>query len=381
MKRNLLFCLAGVLLAVLAGCTSSGKRSGPSGKFAHIPSATTTNLVVTNQVNAELLRPGDAPFTLGPGDRLEIEILGTPSSRAVTSVGPDGKIYYDLLPGMDVWGLSLAETQNVLQKELGKYLTNPRLTVTLREVSSKHVWLLGRMVRPGVYPMAAPMTLLESIALAGGTSTSGTVITLQDLADLRHSFVMRQGQFLPVDFSRLLKEGDTSQNIYLQPDDFVYVPSASSQQVYVLGAVRFPRAMPYTDGMTLVSAMAGGAGATTMDWIVPGTTYSYTPDAYLSHVAIVRGSLSQPQLIVVDYGAVIKGRARDVALEPGDIIYVPNLPYATLKRYLNTIINTFITTVAANQGVYAGGGNVSVGVSVPVGSSGGTTTSVPAGGK
>ena len=54
--------------------------------------------------------------------------------------------------------------------------------------------------QPGVYPMAAPMSLLEAIALAGGTASSGTEVTLQDLADLRHSFVMRQGQFLPVDF-------------------------------------------------------------------------------------------------------------------------------------------------------------------------------------
>jgi protein involved in polysaccharide export with SLBB domain len=186
------------------------------------------------------------------------------------------------------------------------------------------------------------------------------------LADLRHSFVMRQGQFLPVDFSRLLREGDTSQNIYLQPDDFVYVPSASAQQVYVMGAVRSPRSVPYTDGMTLVSAMASATGAATVDWFVPGN-YGVMADAYLSHVAIVRGSLSEPQMSVVDYGAIIKGKARDVLLEPGDIVYVPNAPYATLKRYLNTIVGTFITTVAANEGTYAGGGTTGIGTSVSVG--------------
>ena len=193
------------------------------------------------------------------------------------------------------------------------------------------------------------MTLLEAIALAGGTAISGNQVTLQDLADLRHSFVMRQGQLVPVGFYRLLHEGDTSQNIYLQPDDFVYVPSALSQQVYVLGAVRAPRSVPYTDGMTLVSAMTSAAGAMTVDWFVVGM-YGVQPDAYLSHVAIVRGSLSEPKMIVADYGAIIKGGTRDVALEPGDIIYVPNAPYSTLKRYLNTIVNTFVSTIAANEG-------------------------------
>jgi hypothetical protein len=56
-----------------------------------------------------------------------------------------------------------------------------------------------------------------------------------------------------------------------------------------------------------------------------------------------------------------------VRLEPGDIIHVPNSPYTTLKRYVNLIVNTFSATVAANEGVRAGGGTVNVGVSVPVG--------------
>ncbi len=379
MKRILWYCFVGLLLAAVVGCSSTGKQTKRAGRFMNLATNLTT-MTATNEAHPELLRPSEAPFTLGPGDRVEIELLGTTNSRSITTVGPDGKIYYYLLPGTDVWGLTLTETRDLLQKELGKYVTEPQVTVTLREVSSKHVWLLGRLNRPGVYPMAAPLSLLEAIGLAGGTASSANQITMQDLADLRHSFVMRQGQFLPVDFYRLLREGDTTQNIYLQPDDFVYVPSALAQQVYVMGAVAFPRTVPYTEGMTLVSAMANAAGANTVDWLTPGT-YGVVADAYLSHVAIVRGSLSEPQMAIVDYGAIIKGGARDVLLEPGDIVYVPNSPFSTLKRYLNTIVNTFITTVAANEGIRAGGGSVNVGVSVPVGSGSGATTSVPVGGR
>ena len=372
MKTLLLSVSAAVALAVLAGCSSPPK---PQHQFASLAGEAVT-LTTTNTVHPELLQPNTAPFTLGPGDRIEIELLGTTNSHAVTTVGPDGKIYYYLLPGMDVWGMTLAETRDLLQKELGKMVTDAQVSINLREVASKHVWLLGRLTRPGVYPMPAPMSLLEAISLAGGTAHSTDAVSLQDTADLRHSFVMRQGQALPVNFHRLLRDGDTTQNIYLQPDDFVYVPSALSQQVYVLGAVAAPRAVPYTEGMTLVSAMSGASGAATMDWFTPGI-YGVVADAYLSHVAIVRGSLSEPQLTVVDYGAVIKGKSKDVLLEPGDIVYVPNAPYSTLKRYLNTILNTFITTLAANEGIAAGGGDT-VGVSVGVGgSSGGVGASVP----
>jgi hypothetical protein len=72
-------------------------------------------------------------------------------------------------------------------------------------------------------------------------------------------------------------------------------------------------------------------------------------------------------MAVVDYDDIVKGRAPDVRLEPGDIIFVPNSPYTTLKRYLNMVLNTFVTTIAANEGIRAGGGEVNVGVSVPVG--------------
>jgi protein involved in polysaccharide export with SLBB domain len=209
------------------------------------------------------------------------------------------------------------------------------------------------------------MTLLESIAQAGGPARSTSQVTTEELADLRHSFVMRKGQLLPVDFYRLLREGDASQNIYLESDDFIYVPSALSQEVYVLGAVRLPRTVPYLERMTLLSALAGASGPAKVEWL-DQNSYGIQPDAYLSHVAIVRGSLAQPEIAVVDASAIMKGKAPDVPLEPGDIVYVPNAPYSILKRYANTIVNTFIATVAANQGASAGGIS-SVGVSVPVG--------------
>jgi len=89
-------------------------------------------------------------------------------------------------------------------------------------------------------------------------------------------------------------------------------------------------------------------------------------DAYLSHVAIIRGSLAEPQIAVVDCNAIMKGRAPDVRLEPGDIIFVPNSPFTTIKRYANLIVNTFVTTIAANEGIRAGGQNAAVNVAVPV---------------
>lgn len=361
MKIIPLLSSAGLLLALLAGC-ATGPRFDAQNTFASLAPTT-----VTNDLSPELLQPGKDFFTLGPGDQIEVEIIGTPTSRQTITVGPDGKIYFNLLPALDVWGLTLTQTKALLDKELGKYISAANVSITLQTVASKQVWVLGRLNRPGIYPMTGPITLLESLALAGGTARSVSDVTTEELADLRHSFVVRQGSFLPVDFHRLIHNGDMSQNIYLQADDFIYVPSSLSQEVYVMGAVNAPRAMSYTDRMTLVSAMASVGGPMKYDFLARADAGPFTKDAYLSHVAIVRGSLATPQIAVVDYNDIVKGRAPDVRLEPGDIIYVPNSPYTTLKRYLNMIVNTFVSTVAANEGIRAGGGDAGVGVSVGVG--------------
>src|SRR5439155_10335279 len=118
--------------------------------------------------------------------------------------------------------------------------------------------------------------------------------------DLRRSFVIRQGKLLPVDFDRLLRKGDLSQNIYLQPDDFVYIPSAVAREVYVLGAVGQPKAVPYNEELTLVGAIASTLGT--------------IHDAYWWNVAIVRGSLAQPKVAVVNYKSIIHGQDPDIKL-------------------------------------------------------------------
>lgn len=357
MKNTSLLSGLAIALVVAAGCATKGPEFDPrhgqaqaSGPFTEPVSLQTTSVVST--LDPALLKPSDDFFTLGPGDQIEVEILGTPTSRTTITVGPDGKIYFNLLPGLDVWGLNMSETKALLDKEMSKFVSNAQVTVSLRAVGSKYVWLLGRLNKPGIYPTTAPMTLLEAIAQAGGTANASSSVTTDDLSDLRHSFVVRQGQILPVDFLKLLRQGDMSQNVYLKPDDFVYVPSSLDREIYVMGAVRVPHAVPFRENTTLISVIAASGGT--------------IKDAYKSHIAIVRGSLSSPQIAIVDYNDIVSGKTSDVLLEPHDIVYVPLSPYRVLTRYLELIVNTFANSIAANEGIAASGG-VRVGVAVPVG--------------
>jgi protein involved in polysaccharide export with SLBB domain len=359
--------LLGVLLPLFAllstGCRHVQGRHSSLNAPAIGKGPPPSTVTVSRKIEPDWLKPSPDLFTLGPGDRLEIEVLGDPASRAITVVAPDGKLYFNFLEGIDVWGATIAQAKALLENQIANYVREkPQVSIILRGVESKRIWVLGRVQAPGVYAMAAPMTLLEAISMAGGTLSLSNYRDQeaaginQEMADLRHSFVIRQGKVLPVNFERLLNRGDLSQNIYLQPDDFVYLPAARAKVVYVLGAVTQPRSIAYSEGLTVAGAVA--------------SAYGTLKDAYTHHVAVVRGSLTEPQVTIVDYKNVIRGQARDIALQPHDIVYVPFSPYRYLERYIEIAINTFASAAAINAGEAAvtKQPTAGAGVFIPVGS-------------
>ncbi|MBN2508218.1 MAG: SLBB domain-containing protein [Verrucomicrobia bacterium] len=295
----------------------------------------------TNEIRPDWLKPPPDFFTLGPGDTIEIEVLGEANSAVTALVGPDGRIYYSLLPGLFVWGRTLGQARDLLEQELGKFLrVKPAVAVTLRSVASKRIWVLGSVQAPGVYSLATPMTLLEVLAAAGGTAAAPGAKS--GLPDLLNSFLLREGRLVKVDFHRLLSQGDLSQNLYVQPDDFLYLRSATVRNIYVLGAVGAPTIVPYADGTTLVSAIAGAGGT--------------LPYARGSHVAIVRGSIAHPRIAFVNYRAITRGDQADVRLEPGDIVYVSFVFYQHAAVFAEQVVNQFARSIAANEGQRAAGG-------------------------
>jgi protein involved in polysaccharide export with SLBB domain len=307
----------------------------------------------TNSIPSEWLIPPTNFFKLGPGDLIDVEVLGNVASKSTVTIGPDGKIYYSLLPGLFVWGMTLSETKEAMEKSLAKYFRDSQeIALSLRAIGSKKVWILGNVQKPGIYVLATPLTVLEAISMAGGTIVGHA--RSEEMIDLQNSFVMREGKLLPVDFYRLLRKGDMSQNIFLQPDDFIYVKSITSSDVYVLGAVTQPNIVSFSDHISLVSAIASVGGP-----------IKY---AHLSQMAIVRGSLAEPKIAIVDYKPIVRGEATDVQLEPGDIVYVPFSPFRRVGQIAEILLNEFVSSIALNEGTRAVSKNAGpVGVSIGVG--------------
>ncbi|MEI8341053.1 MAG: SLBB domain-containing protein [Verrucomicrobiota bacterium] len=343
------FVLLILMTAGVFGCASHlGPRFDPRApaKKGGVPADFQT-VSTGKKIPADLLKPPKEVFKLGVSDKLDIEIMQETGSRQECRVMPDGNLYFNALHGVQAAGLTVPELKVKLETGLKEMYRNPQVSIILRGVSSQRVWVLGRVNTPGLYPIDGPMTVLEAISKAGGLFSSRFSGSTEELADLHHSFLVRNGEFVPVDFYRLLREGDSSQNIYLRNGDYIYLPSSLSQEVYILGAVKQPKAIGFSDQVTLVSAISGAKGL--------------LPNAYSQRIIIVRGSLASPKVATVNLVDILAGKQPDVLLEPRDIVWIPNSPWDRIEQYTNLVINTFVRTVAANAG-----GQAAVPSSVPV---------------
>lgn len=345
------------LLLVVTGCRTRGPKFDPRLPAGFEGDFSSAGL--TNRIDPAMLKASTDPFRLGPGDVIEIETIGEAKSTVVVPVGPDGKIYFNLLPALSVWGLSLAETRALVQREMAKFTrAMPELVINLRGVSSKRVWVLGEVQSPGVYSLSTPTTLLDALAASG--QAQGAVSTANGggdgnggetggrggrgrgiddgTADYSRSFVLRNGKRLPVDFERLLKGGDLSQNIFLEADDFIFVRPVELANVYLLGAVGAPQMFPYRRDLTVSDVLISAGG-----------TVKY---AQGGRVVIVRGGLTEPKIAMVDYQAIVTGKQVNVRLQPGDIVYVPYTPFRRLAQLVEEVVDQFVRTVAVNEATF-----------------------------
>jgi len=285
-------------------------------------------------------------LTLGPGDVLNISMYGqtllaslSASARLDTApnevvISPDGKVSFMQAINIVAEGLTVDELRAKLDEELGKFHRSPRTIVVPVSYKSKKYYMLGKVVTKGVFTLDRPVTLLEAIARAKGLETG--LLENQntyDLADLQRSFLMRRNQRVPIDFEKLFFEGDLTQNIALEPDDYLYFASANLKEVYVLGQVRSPGPVTYTPEMTVMGAIS--------------TRLGYTDKAFKSRVLVVRGSLNNPKTFIVDTWATLDARGLNFKLEPKDIVYVSTRPFIRVEEVLDLAATAFIQSATA----------------------------------
>ena len=123
-------------------------------------------------------------------------------------------------------------------------------------VQKQKILHAGQSDGQGVYTLDRPLTVIEAIARARGFENGLVDRNIIDLADFQRSFVIRQGKRIPLNFEKLFQEGDLSQNIAIEPEDYFYFPSTNMKEVYVVGEVRLPGPVTYTPDITIIGGIA-----------------------------------------------------------------------------------------------------------------------------
>ncbi|MEM6916616.1 MAG: polysaccharide biosynthesis/export family protein [Verrucomicrobiota bacterium] len=308
-------------------------------------------------IRPEYLRPPTGPYRVGPGDVLDIEVAEKAETRAQTKVMPDGMLHYSVVDGVKVSGMTLTEISTLLSKKLENDYVNPVVSVNVAQADSQRFWMLGQVSQPGAYPIQKPTTVVDAISIGGGlfTNQDGIEVGNPEAADLERAILIRNGSLIPVNFESLIREGDMSQNVYVKGGDYLFVPSLNAKSIYVLGEVNQPGPVFYEKGVSLLSAVAVAGGT--------------RPDAIVTKVLIIRGGTHNPKVAVVDLRSLSRGKEPDLALQGGDIIWVPRSPWTKLQEYTEAVLVTAAQAVAVNEGLAILGTDGGAGVTINAGGS------------
>jgi len=340
MKRNNFFLVALMAVFVMSGCARYEKFEAgtvieiddPGAGIVQVENVSVPSFVDDNKkVITE--------YIIGDGDVLSVYVPGMVERSARVSysgndvggfrVNTDGTIFLPHVGSVHVAGLSVPQLQRKLVDIFKAYIKNPILTVEIIDFKSQPIYLLGQFNSPGVYYLDRPTELLHGLAMGKGVNNN---------ANMRGARLVRDNRIQAIDIYELMHKNDMVQNIQLRPGDTIYVPDNSDLRVYVFGAVSKPGVVPMFNGsINLVQAL---------------TQASVDKDKAFNQeqIRIIRSlSPTKGQLMVVDLGQIMDGKAMPISLMDGDIVYVPKTPMGGWNEVISELLPSLQTVAGILQ--------------------------------
>lgn len=200
---------ASIAAVVLSSCSSGNSR----------PELPATTFVASRE------GPGEE-YVIGPLDSLQIFVWRNPELSAKVQVRPDGRITTPLISDMPAVGKTPAMLADDLKIALGEYIKDPIVSVIVENFSgtfSQQIRVVGATEKPASIPYRANMTLLDAMIAVGGLSefAAGNRARL-----VRFDKNTGQQREYRLRLSALLKNGDTSANVRLEPGDVIIIPES-----------------------------------------------------------------------------------------------------------------------------------------------------------
>jgi polysaccharide export outer membrane protein len=158
-------------------------------------------------------------FLIGPEDVLAVHFWRDQEMSGDVTVRPDGMITLPLVGDVRAAGLTPELLKAQIEKAASRLITEPNVTVAMKEINSRKVFITGEVDKPGPYPLSGPRTVMQLIAVAGGLleyADKDNIVVLRNVDGQQKSYKFR--------YSDVSRGKGLEQNIELHPGDTVVVP-------------------------------------------------------------------------------------------------------------------------------------------------------------
>ncbi|MDP9268906.1 MAG: SLBB domain-containing protein [Acidobacteriota bacterium] len=198
--------------------------------------------------------PVTADYAIGPGDQIMIRAWGQVDIDYSAVVDRGGNIYIPDVGNINVAGVKYGQLHDYLKSAISRVYRNFDLAVTMGQLRSIQVFIVGQASRPGNYTISALSTLVNALFASGGPSSNGSMRRIQ----------VKRGNRLVTDFDLydLLLKGDKSKDVQLQNGDVIFIPPVG-RLVAIAGSVNVPAIYEIKDGSTLDDLLQLAGGLTT----------------------------------------------------------------------------------------------------------------------
>ncbi len=161
----------------------------------------------------------EAGYIIKPGDMLAVSVWKEEALQGDVLVTPDGAFAFPLVGLVDARGKTVSELQKIVTERLVKYISDPVVTVSVREIRGNKIYVIGQVNKPGEFIVNPRVDVMQALSMAAGTTA---------FASLGNIIILRRGgskqEALRFDYTSVAKGKDLEQNIELRSGDIVVVP-------------------------------------------------------------------------------------------------------------------------------------------------------------
>lgn len=179
---------------------------------------------ISKEVLDEVRRPSLKEFLLGPEDVIEITVWRNQDLSRIAIVRPDGMVSLPLIGDVLASGLTAAQVADKVAKRLVEFKENPTVSVSIKEVNSYIIYVIGEVTKPGKYPLKSYATVLQGISIAGGFTPYASRDATSVIRRVRDGSTGEREVRIPVPYRNIVAGKGEVGNFTLMSGDTIVVP-------------------------------------------------------------------------------------------------------------------------------------------------------------